>query len=137
MSAAGDATSPVTTAGKATSPVATSPVTNAGEESLAHCPATNGRIPRFNCNGDSGDRGTLHRGNVAHTVVWHRTCGYGVVHGCGVDGYRCGICQTNPRCHPCRSLGGPVAGTLTSTLPSCDAIATGISIYASVAWVSI
>src|SRR6266481_4103401 len=77
---------------------------NAGEESLAHCPATNGRIPQFNCNGDSGDRGTLHHGYVAHTMVWNRTCGYGVVHGCGVDGYGCGICQTNPRCHPCRSL---------------------------------
>jgi len=101
VTTAGDATSPVTTAGEATSPVATLPVTNAGEESLAHCLATNRRIQRFNCNGDSGDLGTLHRGYVAHTVVWNRTCGYGVVHGCSVDGYGFGICQTNPWCHPC------------------------------------
>src|SRR6266481_8645245 len=48
-------------------------------------------IPWFNCNSDSGDHGTLLCGNVAHTVVWHCTCGYGVVHGCGVDGYGCSV----------------------------------------------
>src|SRR6266481_7494105 len=94
----------MTTVGEATSPVATSPMTNAGKKCLTHCPATNGQIPQFNCNGDSGDHGTLHHSYVAHTVVWNCTCGYGVVRGCGVDRYGCGICQTNPQCHPCRSL---------------------------------
>ena len=37
----------------------------------------------------------LHRGNATHTVVWHHTCVYGVVSGCGVDARGCGVYQTN------------------------------------------
>ena len=46
----------------------------------------------------------MHCGIFIYPMVLTHNCGYGGVHGCGVDGCRCGMPPDHPWCHPCYTL---------------------------------